>query len=59
MSPPPDGKHGALQEQLRRLALQTKDVLVPAADLITLLDYIDNLEEIEYSAWENYMGEDL
>jgi hypothetical protein len=48
MSTPPDAKH-FVQDQLRRLAAQTLDVLVPSADLITLLDYITVLEnEIDY-----------
>lgn len=59
MSTPPDGEHAALQEQLRLLSAQHKDVLVPAADLIALLDYIKELEETVYYAWERCMGEDL
>jgi len=59
MSPPPDGKHAALQEQLHRLASQTLDVLVPSDDLIMLLDYIRELEEADYHSWEAHTGEDL
>lgn len=59
MSTPPDGKHATLRDRLRREAAQMPGVLVASADLITLLDYIDELQEAEYSAWENFMGEDL
>jgi hypothetical protein len=34
-------------------------VLVPSADLITLLDYIKELEIDLELAWEDRMGEDL
>jgi hypothetical protein len=41
------------------LAPPAPDVLVPAAELITLLDYITELEDVAYHAWEDRMGEDL
>jgi hypothetical protein len=59
MSTPPTGEHHQVREQLRNLAAQTRDVLVPSNDLVTLLDYIDELEEAAYTAWEKSMGEDL
>jgi hypothetical protein len=46
-------QYAELRDQLRRLAAQTRDVLVPSNDLVELLDYIDELEE-----WDG-MGEDL
>jgi hypothetical protein len=73
--PPTTGKHAVLQERLRRQVqlfsqlvhegggvdgeTMRVDVSVPSADLITLLDYIHELEEVEYSAWEFRQGEDL
>lgn len=59
MSTPPDGKHATLRDRLRREAAQMPGVLVASADLITLLDYIAELQDIEYRAWEYAMGEDL
>lgn len=57
MSPP--NANSSLRVQLRCLATQTLDVLVPSADLITLLDYIKELEIDLELAWEDRMGEDL
>jgi hypothetical protein len=46
-------------EQHRRLAAQTPDVLVPSETLITLLDYIRELEHsLEEERW-TAMGENL
>jgi hypothetical protein len=55
----PEPKYFALQEQLRRLTACTTNLYVPSADLINLLDYINELEEAQYAAWEYRMGEDL
>lgn len=55
----PEPKHFHLTEQLRNLAAQHRDVLVPATDLITLLDYIVELERADYENWEDSMGENL
>jgi hypothetical protein len=58
MSGPPDTKHYAFRQQLRRFAAQG-NVTIKAADLIELLNYIDELEEANYTAWERSQGEDL
>lgn len=65
MSGPPGTEHQALRQQLRDAALGSPTAIgmsmvgVLARDLIPLLDYIDELEEARYSAWEASMGEDL
>ena len=60
MSCPPNGKHHALQERLRNAAHASPDALpVRPEEMIILLDYIDELEETAYRAWEECMGEDL
>ena len=62
---PPDGKHFALRERQRSVIKQLTcfspqmRMQIGIDEMTLLLDYIDNLEEIEYSAWEDRMGEDL
>ena len=61
----PEPRHVALRDRQRHVI----KVLTPFSpqmrmqigidEMTLLLDYIDNLEEIEYSAWETHMGEDL
>lgn len=59
MSCPPDVKQYAYREQLRHHAKSAPNVLVVSADLIKLLDYIDEQDAALYAAWEDSMGDDL
>lgn len=56
---PPDTKHYAARQRLRFIASQRPEVIVPSLEMVTLLDYIVELEAANYDAWENSMGEDL
>jgi hypothetical protein len=58
---PPGGSHFRLRENLREAIAKSADgeVCVRTSDLLTVLDYIDRLEDDNYTAWENAMGEDL
>lgn len=59
MNAPPEGEHHDLRTKLRVQAVRGTVVSVSAADLITLLDYVDNQDQVLYDAWENAQGEDL
>jgi hypothetical protein len=57
---PPIGRHATLQHQLREQAKQANYyVCVTPENVITLLDYIGELETAVYEAWEDRLGEDL
>lgn len=59
MSAPPESEHTKLRKRLRTQAMIAPNALLSSADLIILLDYVDELEASNYSGWENSMGEDL
>jgi hypothetical protein len=56
---PPNSKHYAFRQQLRHFAAQGPSVTVNSAELISLLDILDEQDEALYTAWEISMGEDL